>query len=398
MPPPRPRPSSVSRPAPRLQTMAELLGHTLRFEASPGLFSADRVDDGTRLLLEALPSGAPRTVLDLGCGYGALGLPVAAHFPEARCLLVDRQTQAVAWAARNAATNRLANVEVKPGLGFRELTGQRFDWVLCNIPARIGPAALEYLVDQGARHLTPGGELRIVVIRDLAHPVETMAGGRGWPLRRVHEGPRHAVFALGPLPDAAPVDHEAIYVRDETTQEGLSFERPQDISEDPAHVSEGLPLLLELLPRQRAGKTLVWRGGYGIAAVTLARRGNAVLAADPDLLATAFSVRNGRRHRVALTCAEGPSLAEAVGATERFALVAGELSPSQEVAEAAADLAASVERLAPGGQALWLAQTRSSQPVWKRAGPTVRGTLLASRAAFSVWRLTKQAAARGRSD
>src|SRR4051812_6838423 len=58
---------------------AELLGRRFRFQTAPGLFSTDRIDDGTRLLLAHLPETAPATVLDVGCGYGALGLPVAAR-------------------------------------------------------------------------------------------------------------------------------------------------------------------------------------------------------------------------------------------------------------------------------------------------------------------------------
>src|SRR5438552_4053498 len=97
---------------------AELLGRTFRFTTAPGLFSADRVDDGTRLLLDHLPTGVPSSVLDLGCGYGALGLPVAAKFDGARVVLVDRDTLAVEFSRRNAEAHRLSNVVTLPSLGY----------------------------------------------------------------------------------------------------------------------------------------------------------------------------------------------------------------------------------------------------------------------------------------
>jgi hypothetical protein len=95
-----------------------------------------------------------------------------------------------------------------------------------------------------------------------------------------------------PLGDHSTADLEAIYVRDTVRVGALSLTRPQDISEDPAHARDGLPLLLDLLPRQPGARALIWRGGYGGAAVTLAGRGAEVIAADPDLLATTFTRRN----------------------------------------------------------------------------------------------------------
>ncbi|MBI4603932.1 MAG: methyltransferase, partial [Planctomycetes bacterium] len=64
-------------------------GATLRLEAPRSLFSTAYVDPGTRLLLETLPERGPASFLDLGCGYGALGLAVAARYPGGRGLLAD---------------------------------------------------------------------------------------------------------------------------------------------------------------------------------------------------------------------------------------------------------------------------------------------------------------------
>ena len=118
--------------------MEKALGQTLALDVPWDVFASQAIDEGTLLLLQHLPEGEPRSVLDLGCGYGALGLPVAMRWPEARCLLVDRDLLAVAASAHNARALGLGNVEVRPGLGYRELAGERFDWVLCNVPARIG--------------------------------------------------------------------------------------------------------------------------------------------------------------------------------------------------------------------------------------------------------------------
>src|SRR5205085_2632779 len=91
------------------------------------VFSSQRIDEGTLLLLANLPAGEPRSLHDLGCGYGALGLPAAARFASARCLLIDRDLLAVAASAHNAGALGLRNVEARPGLGYRGLEGERFD-------------------------------------------------------------------------------------------------------------------------------------------------------------------------------------------------------------------------------------------------------------------------------
>jgi 16S rRNA G1207 methylase RsmC len=366
--------------------VAELLGERFRFSTAPGLFCADRVDDGTRLLLDVLPPAPPRSVLELGCGYGALGLPVAARHRAARCLLVDRDTLAVEYTRRNAAAHGLTRVEARASLGYRDVGAGRFDWVLCNVPARIGEAAVDYLLGDGARRLEAGGELRVVVIQDLAPVVEAIARRRSWPLRRLATGARHVVLGLPALPQATePVDHEGLYVRDRVRVGGLELERPHDISEAPAHLREGLPLLLELLPRAPTGPALVWRGGYGAAALVLAGRGAGVTAADRDLLATTFTRRNAARVRLGLEARDAFALGAALRPGERFGLVVGELQPGAPEA----DLAAAVGCLAPGGQVLWLGLTRPGRALLERL--TRAGHLgaapLAARGPYTVWRV-----------
>jgi len=71
------------------------------------VFSTMRIDEGTLLLLNNLPATEPTTVLDMGCGYGALGLPIAAHYPHAHVEMVDRDLLAVEWSQINAQAHKL---------------------------------------------------------------------------------------------------------------------------------------------------------------------------------------------------------------------------------------------------------------------------------------------------
>lgn len=369
------------------QVQAELLGKTFRFTTAPGLFSADRVDDGTRLLLEHLPTFEPRRVLDLGCGYGALGLPIAARFPNARFVLADRDTLAVEFSRRNAESNGLTNVEARPSLGYRDVDDGEWDWVLCNVPARIGDQAIAYILGEGARRLAAGGELRVVVIRDLGPVVERIAAERKWDVQRRADGARHLIYSLGHVTLDAPMEQEAIYLRDRVSVGGMELERPHDISEDPGHLKDALPLLLELLPKTPPKSALVWRGGYGAAAITLAKRGSKVTVVDRDLLATTFTRRNAGE--LSLELREGWTLSEARPSEERFGLFVGEFHASAGEDANAADVLESVRLLDKGGQALWMGLTRQAKGWLERLVKNGRARVapLASRGSWSVWRV-----------
>jgi 16S rRNA G1207 methylase RsmC len=323
-------------------------------------------------------------VLDLGCGYGAVGLPVAARWLQARCLLVDRDLLAVAAAAHNARALSLQNVEVRPGLGYRGLGGERFDLVLCNVPARIGARAIRYLLE-GGRAL--GAEVRVVVIHDLAGAVEDL-GLAG--LSHLARGARHDVFSLPPAPSRVDLDDEEIYLRDETEFMGLRLSRPYDASEDLSHL-RWLSILAESLPRTVRGPVLSFRAGYGALPLHLASRYPAaqVLAQDRDLLDAAFTRRNARALGLPLEVRE--TLLPADGLSRgTLALVAGELSSSAGVAVAARELQDAHDLLAPRGEALILA-TRKQEEEWlPEATPTGASlAVLLRREGASVLRISR---------
>jgi 16S rRNA G1207 methylase RsmC len=345
------------------------------------VFASQRIDDGTLLLLENLPRGEPRSVLDLGCGYGALGLPVAARWPEARCLLIDRDLLAVAAAAHNARSLQFANVEVRPGLGYRGLE-EKFDWVLCNVPARIGARAIRYFFE-GGRSL--GAEVRAVVIRDLSPIVEEL---RLPGLSRVARGQRHDVFALAPGPSRIDLDDESVYARDETEFQGLRLARPQDASEDPTHL-RALSALAESLPRAAPSHALAFRAGYGALPLLLKQRYPRahVVAQERDLLDAAFLRRNASALGFSLEVRE--SLFPADGLDKHsFDLVAGELSSPAGPAVAARELQEAADLLAPSGQALVLASEKQEREWLHDVSPRGGLTVLLRREGASVLRIS----------
>jgi 16S rRNA (guanine1207-N2)-methyltransferase len=145
---------------------ASLLGHTLTFLTDAGVFSKKGVDFGSRLLIETAEIGNDSSVLDLGCGYGPIGIAVAVHYPQSHVVMVDINERAVHLAAENVKRNGLeARVEVLVSDGFTEIAGRRFDRILFNPPIRVGKAAVYRLFAEARDHLNPGGSLWIVIRR-----------------------------------------------------------------------------------------------------------------------------------------------------------------------------------------------------------------------------------------
>jgi len=362
------------------------------------VFASHAVDDGTLLLLRSLPGSPPASFLDLGCGYGALGLPVAARFPRARGLLVDRDLLAVRASAHNARSLALGNVEVRPGLGYRDLAREeRFDWILCNVPARIGERAIGHFLASGSAKLTARGELRVVVIRDLREVVEAQAGRLHLSgLRKVALGRRHAVYALPP--GAASLDEtEDIYARDETSIEALPgrtlrLSRPQDASEDPEHRTR-LALLFEALPRKPPRRILSYRSGYGAVPLTLrARYPEAhVVAQDRDLLALAFARKNAGTTGLS---GEGLRLvgclfpSEAMGPGEAD-LIVGESSAPAGPAVFARELRDARDLCAPGGEAVIAVTEKQAREWLAGAAEGMGAAILARRQGACVVRISR---------
>ena len=137
-------------------------GRQFHFRTAAGVFSREAVDRGTRLLLEAVdPAGAGR-ILDLGCGYGVVGIVVAARAPRAQVVLVDINPRAVALAAENIRLNAVPNAEARCGDGCAPVAGLEFDLILCNPPIRAGRAVVMRLLGEAHACLHRQGRLYLV--------------------------------------------------------------------------------------------------------------------------------------------------------------------------------------------------------------------------------------------
>jgi len=137
-------------------------GRLYVFETDRGVFSYRGVDRGTRLLLEALHVRPTDEILDVGCGYGVIGIMAASQAPLGRAVLVDVNERAVELSRRNAARAGLRNVEVRQGSLYEPVAGETFDLIVTNPPIRAGRGVVRAIIEGARAHLRPGGTFYLV--------------------------------------------------------------------------------------------------------------------------------------------------------------------------------------------------------------------------------------------
>ncbi len=142
---------------------ARLRGFDLHFVTDRGVFSREHIDAGSRLLIESFQVEPTDTVLDLGCGYGPIGIVAARLVPQGRVVLVDVNERAAALAHRNLVGNTVANAEVRVGDGTAPVQGLSFDAILLNPPVRTGKPVVWRLFSEAHTALRAGGSLWVVI-------------------------------------------------------------------------------------------------------------------------------------------------------------------------------------------------------------------------------------------
>ena len=152
-------PQSESRPA---ECEYVYRGVDLRFRTDAGVFSRGEVDTGTRLLLEALPAEMSGEILDLGCGWGVIGVSIARKWPACRVTMADVNLRALDLSRENAKRNR-AEVECVESDGMAAFAGRLFDAVVTNPPIRAGKQVIYRMFADASKSLKPGGALYLVI-------------------------------------------------------------------------------------------------------------------------------------------------------------------------------------------------------------------------------------------
>ena len=145
----------------------ELLGQRLTFLTDAGVFSKKMIDYGSRVLLSVLDFEAGERVLDVGCGYGPLGLSLAKAY-GVTATMVDINQRALDLAQKNAERNRIS-ADIFQSNVYEKVNGI-FDHIISNPPIRAGKQVVHEVISGSYEHLTEGGDLTLVIQKKQGAP------------------------------------------------------------------------------------------------------------------------------------------------------------------------------------------------------------------------------------
>jgi len=137
------------------------------FHTTWGIFSPRNIDDGTLMLLNYLDISETDDCLDLGCGYGPIGLTMAKLAPKGETTLVDKDFKAVEYSNINAELNQIKNAKALLSNGFDQIQKKKFDIVVSNIPAKVGNEMLSLFLYDAYKQMKHGGKIYVVTITGL---------------------------------------------------------------------------------------------------------------------------------------------------------------------------------------------------------------------------------------
>ena len=146
----------------------ELLGQSMRFKTDRGVFSKNGIDYGSRVLLENYQPESAKSLLDVGCGYGTLGLTLAKKF-DLGVTMVDVNSRALDLCRQNAIDNAVSNIKIELS-NIYESVSEKYDAIISNPPIRAGKEVVHEILAGAFGHLNDGGHLTIVIQKKQGAP------------------------------------------------------------------------------------------------------------------------------------------------------------------------------------------------------------------------------------
>lgn len=270
---------------------------TSYFDVSQSLFSSFEIDVGTKTLLNSLRKNKSidyQRILDLGCGYGPIGIFLKKQDSSRVVEMVDRDLLAIAFSKHNAALNG-TDLHIYPGLDF-DSTVNKFSLICCNFPAKLEEIGLNIFLTGASEHLIPNGILATVVVKELHQSL--MALINNWDIEIIFKEERKAysIFHLSfpreiPYPifgyERSSIDFVLSNHYHLTTARGLGE------FDTASHSTEALVELIKRI-NQPVKSVLVFEPGQGLGAVAAADilQPETILLSGRDLLSLKFAMAN----------------------------------------------------------------------------------------------------------
>ena len=172
-------------------------GKKFVFDLAETLFSTFGLDHGTDVLIRNITTVNPKSILDLGCGYGPIGIVLASKYPQSQVVMVDKDLLAVRYSQLNIQGNNISNATVLGSVGMEAVQDKNFDLIVSNIPAKIGDEAItqEFILTP-FKYLNPDGELWVVVVNALNHLIPRIEVLPNLKMKEIKKRKGHTVYKL----------------------------------------------------------------------------------------------------------------------------------------------------------------------------------------------------------
>ncbi len=140
-----------------------LCGKSFEFLTASSVFSKRKIDSGTRLLIETMIPPQTGCILDIGCGYGAVGITAAKLNPKLHVIMTDVNTRAVRLAKKNVGLNRVTNAEVRYGFFYEPIEDLKFNSILSNPPVSAGMETVKSIIVGAHSVMAASGCFQMVI-------------------------------------------------------------------------------------------------------------------------------------------------------------------------------------------------------------------------------------------
>jgi 16S rRNA (guanine1207-N2)-methyltransferase len=140
-----------------------ICGKNFEFLTASSVFSKRKVDSGTRLLIESMVLPKEGNVLDIGCGYGPVGICAAAFNPKLHVVMTDVNARALSLARKNLGLNRIVNAEAHYGFLYEPVENLRFNCILSNPPVSAGMETVKTIVKQAPKVMASVASFQMVI-------------------------------------------------------------------------------------------------------------------------------------------------------------------------------------------------------------------------------------------
>jgi len=161
------KPNEIAKIRKDIIFKTKLKNNDFVFHSTWGLFSPKEIDEGSHLLIKQVGVEPDDLTLEIGCGYGPIGLAIAKLSHKGKVHMIDKDFVAIEYTKKNEKINKIQNCDIYLSNAFSNVPDLEFDNIVSNLPAKVGKELLYIIMQDAKKHLKKRGKFYVVVISGL---------------------------------------------------------------------------------------------------------------------------------------------------------------------------------------------------------------------------------------